>query len=245
MNYFPPVPYGDTTRPMPMAGHEADLLLARLKFDGVHVPGPGRGCLDLGLGSTEEHEVADWLRSQCSDGGRTWIGIGPGSKMPAKRWDLSRFTEVVRGLIKEFDVWPVVFGGPEDAKIAQDLLSSWGRGFNAAGELSVRGAASALGKCVLFLGNDSGTMHLAAAAGTPCVAIFSSRDWPGAWYPYGVEQRVFRSEIECEGCYLVECVERQNECLRRITADDVLSACAELLCARVSRQQVEIAPVRN
>jgi hypothetical protein len=53
MNYFPPVPYVDTTRPMPMAGHEADLLLARLEFDGVSVPEPGHGSLDLGLGSAE------------------------------------------------------------------------------------------------------------------------------------------------------------------------------------------------
>lgn len=245
MDHFPPVPYADTTRPMPMAGHEADLLLARLKFNGVNVPAPGHGCLDLGLGSTEEREVADWLRSQASDEGKRWIGIGPGSKMPAKRWDLGRFAEVVRRLIEQFDVWPIVFGGPEDAKIAQELLGSWNRGFNAAGALSVRGAAAALKKCALFLGNDSGAMHLAAAAGTPCVAIFSSRDWPGAWYPYGVEQRVFRSEIECEGCYLVECVERQNECLRRISADDVLSACAELLSARAPRRQAETVHVRD
>jgi ADP-heptose:LPS heptosyltransferase len=106
----------------------------------------------------------------------------------------------------------------------------------------VRGAALALGKCVLFLGNDSGAMHLAAAAGTPCVAIFSSRDWPGAWYPYGVEQRVFRSEIECEGCYLVECIERQNECLRRISADDVYAACANLLSGKTAHARAEIAP---
>jgi len=179
------------------------------------------------------------------DESKPWIGVGPASKMPAKRWELNRFAQVVRRLIEQFDVCPIVFGGPEDAKVAQDLLNSWGRGYNAAGELSVRGSASALGKCALFLGNDSGTMHLAAAAGTPCVAIFSSRDWPGAWYPYGVEQRVFRSEIECEGCYLVECVERQNECLRRISSDDVLSACTELLSARMPWRQVEVIQVRN
>lgn len=81
-------------------------------------------------------------------------------------------------------------------------------------------------------------MHLAAAAGTPCVALFSARDWPGAWYPYGVEQRVFRKALECEGCYLVECVEHANECLMRITVDEVISGCEDLL--RV-RQDINVA----
>jgi heptosyltransferase-3 len=229
MNYFPPVPYRDRSRPLPAAGHEADLLLARLQSDGLKVPAAGQGSLNLELGMAEEGEVAEWLRLQGSDQGKLWIGIGPGSKMPAKRWPLERFESVVSRLIQEFDVWPVVFGGEEDRLIADQLLSTWGRGFNAAGKLSVRAAASALRRCALFLGNDTGTMHLAAAAGTPCVAVFSSRDWPGAWYPYGVERRVFRSTIECEGCYLVECIELGNECLKRISTTEVVDACREVL----------------
>jgi ADP-heptose:LPS heptosyltransferase len=82
-------------------------------------------------------------------------------------------------------------------------------------------------------------MHLAACAQIPCVAIFSSRDWPGAWYPYNVEARVFRSDIECEGCYLVECVERQNECLKRISVEQVLSACREMLRDKVPLEMLK------
>lgn len=229
MNHFPPVPAKDSLRPLPAAGHEADLLLARLKADGIPVPAPGEGSLELGLGETEAREVRQWVESLPGDGGRTWVGIGPGSKMPAKCWPLERFAAVVRALMADFDVWPVIFGGPEDREVAESLLAAWGRGFNAAGALGVRAAASALQRCALYLGNDTGTMHLAAVAQTPCVAVFSSRDWPGAWYPYGVKQKVFRSDIECEGCYLTQCRERQNECLKRITADQVAAACAEFL----------------
>ena len=80
--------------------------------------------------------------------------------------------------------------------------------------------------------HPAAALHLAAAAQTPCVAVFSSRDWPGSWYPYGVPQRVFRTEIECEGCYLTECVERKNACLNRITVAEVAEACSELLMSR-------------
>jgi ADP-heptose:LPS heptosyltransferase len=75
-------------------------------------------------------------------------------------------------------------------------------------------------------------MHLAATAGVPCVAVFSSREWPGMWFPYGVKQKVFRSEIECEGCALMECVEKRNECLNRIPADAVRAAGRELFVSR-------------
>jgi ADP-heptose:LPS heptosyltransferase len=229
MEHFPSVPTKDSPRPLPSAGHEADLLLARLKADGMSVPACGGGSLELGLGEAEEAEVGCWLQQLPADQGRTWIGVGPVSKMPAKRWPVERFGEVVKALIARFDVWPVVFGGTEDKDMGDALLADWGRGFNAAGSLGIRAAARALQHCALYLGNDSGTMHLAAAAGTPCVAIFSSRDWPGAWYPYSVAQRVFRSDIDCEGCYLTECLIRRNECLNRITVSEVLAGCEAVL----------------
>jgi heptosyltransferase-3 len=244
MNHFPAIPVKQAGTPLRSAGHEADLLLARLKSDGISAPEPGKGSLDLGLGEKEMREVYEWLRQLPSDGGRQWIGVGPTSKMPAKRWPVERFKEVVQALMLEFDVWPVVFGGEEDRHVGENFIQALGRGYNAAGALPLRPAASALSRCALFLGNDSGTMHLAAAVGVPCVALFSSRDWPGAWYPYGVEQRVFRTQIECEGCYLVECVERQNECLKLISADEVFDACREIL-AKIQNNETMLAAVKT
>jgi hypothetical protein len=228
-SHFPAVPVKRPGQPFAVGLSEADLLLARLAADGIPIPGQGEGSLDLVLGVAEAAEVARWRAVLASDGDRTWIGVGPGSKMPAKRWPLQRFAEVVAGLIARRDVWPVVFGGPEDRADGEALLAQWGRGFNAAGALSVRASSMALGDCALYLGNDTGTMHLAAAAGTPCVALFSARDWPGAWYPYGVSSRVFRTALDCEGCYLEACVERANACLTAIPVGEVLTACTELL----------------
>ena len=153
--------------------------------------------------------------------------------MPAKRWPVERFQAVLQRLIEQFDVWPVMFGGAEDAALGNDILRGCGRGSNAAGALSLRGAAAVLKRCAMYLGNDTGTMHLAAAAGIPCVAVFSSREWSGMWFPYGVEQKIFRTPIECEGCGLVECIERRNECLNRINVDEVFTACAGILARRL------------
>ena len=153
---------------------------------------------------------------------------------------MERYVEVVQRLIAEFDIWPVVFGGEEDRQIGNDLLATWRRGHNAAGALGLRPAAAALKRCVLYAGNDSGTMHLAAAVGTPCVAVFSAREWPGMWYPYGDRNRILRSQIDCEGCGLFECSERHNECLKRISVDEVLAACQAILGERLKGHDLRI-----
>jgi len=169
-----------------------------------------------------------------------FIAFAPGSKMPAKRWPLDRFIEVGQTLIDRFDIWPIIFGGAEDAADAERLLTAWGRGFNAAGQLSLRAAAVALKHCLFYLGNDTGTMHLAASVGTRCVAIFSARDWPGRWHPYGSGHRVLRAAIDCEGCGLVECVERKNECLALITAKQVIEACEATLSGLKAEDKLRV-----
>jgi ADP-heptose:LPS heptosyltransferase len=231
-------------RPLDELPHEADLLLARMAASGIPVPAPGKGCMDLRLGPTEKAEVYLWLDPLPPDKGRTWVGFGPGSKMPAKQWPLERFLDVGQNLIDRFDVWPVVFGGTEDAEDAARLLEAWGRGYNAA-RLSVRGAALALKRCALYVGNDTGTMHLAAAAGIRCVAVFSARDWPGTWYPYGPGHRVFRAQTECEGCNLFECVQHQNECLRSISAAAVAEACEAALREVIHGSALPTSAVRS
>src|SRR5205814_148169 len=100
--------------------------------------------MDLGVGPGDDAKVLEWLGELPSDGGRAWIAVGPGSKMPAKRWPLLRFEKVVSDLISEFDCWPVVFGGEEDRVIGDWLLERWGRGYDAAGALDIRSSLAAM-----------------------------------------------------------------------------------------------------
>ena len=236
---------GETPGELAMAQtvHEADRLLARLAADGIPTPPSGEGCMDLQLGAREALAVRQWLAACPPDGARRWLGVGPGSKMPAKRWPIERYEEVVSQLIARHDVWPVVFGGPEDRLLGDELLSRWGRGYNAAGPLHLRAAAAALARCAFFLGNDTGTMHLAAAVGTPSVAVFSARDYPGRWHPYGRGHIVLRTEIDCAHCGLVECVARKNECLTRISAATVLHECEKMIAGLPANIAARVAAV--
>ncbi|MFN2542642.1 MAG: asparagine synthase (glutamine-hydrolyzing) [Chthoniobacterales bacterium] len=231
MRGFEPLEPKRAGHPMKLMPRESELLLRRLAASGLTVEPEDKSQMDLGLRPEDDGPLLSWLAGLPSDQGRIWLAVGPGSKMPAKRWPLKRFREVVDLLIQQFNVWPVVFGGKEDRVIGEWLLQQWGRGYNAAGALGLRPSAAALKRCALFLGNDTGTMHMAAAVGVPCVAIFSSRERPGLWFPFGEGHRVFRSEIECEACGLVECIERGNECLKRVSIEEVLNACREILAA--------------
>jgi heptosyltransferase-3 len=81
----------------------------------------------------------------------------------------------------------------------------------------------------LYIGNDSGPMHVAAAVGTPVVGIFGSSD-PQRWHPWGVEHRTLWAGLECSPCHGKWCVNPyRHACLERIEVHTALDACLELL----------------
>lgn len=155
------------------------------------------------------------------------IALGPGSNISAKRWPQERYAALARRLLSALpDAHLLIMGGPLDGELARDISSAaGGRARVAAGRLSVLQSAEALRRCALYVGNDSGVMHLAAAVGTRCVAIFSSRDHPGLWEPLGEGHAVLRKQVPCAGCFLSVCKEKALRCLTEISVDEVLSAC--------------------
>ncbi len=227
---FAPFPPRIPGRPLPFVEHETDHLLSRMAISGIPVPRPQERRIDLRLSAEELAAARAWLASQMgADHEGKLVGVGPGSNMPSKVWPEDRFIELVRALVNELGVYPVVFGGPELSALGERLIAAWGCGVNAAGRLTVRQAAAALTHCRLFVGNDTGTMHLAAAANTPCVGIFAAIEWPGKWYPYGRGHRVLRRSVPCEGCLLHECVEHDMKCLKLISVDEAMTACRAAL----------------
>lgn len=229
MDGFHKLPAKVAGQPLPEVWHEADLLLDRLKASGLEVPPRLSGKMDLNLKENEEQNLKTLLTQLPKDNGYTWIGIGPGGKKQVSIWPIERYLEIGEKLITKYQIWPVVFGGEEDRELGEELLKTWGCGYNLAGVLPVRLAALALRRCQLYLGNDTGTIHLAALAKVPCVGIYSSHEIPGWWYPYGAGHKVFRTAIECEGCGLFECVEKKKECILSIGVDEVFKACEAVL----------------
>ncbi len=160
------------------------------------------------------------------------VAIGPGSKMPAKRWPRERFRDVGTQLLQKYpELHLVVVGGIEDSDLGHELCRQWGeRAHNLAGQLTPYASAAVLQHCVAYVGNDTGAMHLAGMVGTPCVALFSARDYPGQWEPYGRGHVVLRHETDCAGCMLEICP-YENKCLALIARDEVIVALESIVDA--------------
>lgn len=210
---------------------ESQRLLGRLAGTVAWPDNPAQARCDLALGEPDHAAVSQWLSARGPDDAspRPWVAFAPGSNLPSKLWPAERYEAVGRLLIQRHGIWPVVVGGPEDRGVAAKLIQAWGCGTDAAGHLTVRQSAALLDRCKLFVGNDTGTMHLAAAGGLPCVAVFSARDEPGKWEPMGGPHHVIRKPVPCAGCMLVQCDEQDRLCLRMIEVDEVVAAAEDLL----------------
>jgi heptosyltransferase-2 len=102
-----------------------------------------------------------------------------------------------------------------------------GNCLNLAGQTSVRGLMSLVSKCSLFVTNDSGPMHIAAAFGVPLVAIFGSTDH-ATTSPYTDRALIVRKDVPCAPCKLRECP-TDHRCMTGVTVEHVVAAAEKLL----------------
>ncbi len=178
---------------------------------------------DLGLGESE-HRTADLALSALST--RPFLVCGPGTKMQSKDWGVENWAALMQRLSPQFpDHGLVLVGAKEERAICEKVARGWGdHALNLCGDLQPRETAAVLARATLFLGPDSGPMHLAHAVGTPCAIAFSARGKPGVWFPRGKHDQVVYRPVNCRGCNLVTCVDERKKCLTSITVDDMFHA---------------------
>lgn len=145
---------------------------------------------DLALTQDELKKARDIIESDIHH--QPFIVCSIGTKHPMKEWGEDNWQNMIRTLAERYSNYCLVFIGVESEYARSNaLLSLWqGSTVNLCGKLSVRESAALLHYSRLFVGHDSGPMHLAAAVGTTCVAIFSRHAKPGCWYPYGTQHKI-------------------------------------------------------
>ena len=134
----------------------------------------------------------------------------------ARRWEPGRWAELADALVARYGAQILLVGTPADgADLVEAAMASRCR--NLAGLTTVPELAALLARCDLFIGADSGVMHLAAAAGVPLVALFGPSNhlaW-GPWTPGGVS-RVVRLDLPCSPCsYVGHSVGQRDGCWHR------------------------------
>jgi heptosyltransferase-2 len=151
---------------------------------------------------------------------------------PAKQWPISNFAELA-GLLsaRGFEVW--VLGSAGEHALGEQIKAGAGPGtdpatrpgvFNVCGQTSLEDTVDLLSAARAAVTNDSGLMHVAAAAGTHVVAIYGSSS-PEFTPPLTVRKTILYRGLACSPCFRRECPLVHLNCLREINPPAVLDAC--------------------
>jgi len=199
---------------------EADLEALRLLGLQVHPVAPS-----LGLPPEAEAAAGDLLTRKGAARDRDRVLIHPGARWWFKAWPTERFAALADGIAEEIGAEVIIGGGPGDMAAAEAIRSRMRRpAICLAGETSVLQLAAVLKHCRLFVGNDNGPMHIAAAVRTPVVALFGPTD-PAEWGPWGEGHVVLYKGVDCRECWRRgTCWRGEENCLRQITVDEAMVA---------------------
>ena len=200
---------------------EAVRKIVRLEKDGVRAADEDFRRPFLSFSRSEIQDAKNWLALRRKKPGVPLISIAPGCKTEANTWSPANFIEIGRRLLQQGNCELLVSGGKAEQKLAEELISAWGEGINSAGLFSVREAGVILSLCDLHFGLDTGTTHLAAAAGTSCFAVFGERNNPGHWFPTGVGHSIIFHRVKCAGCRLAVCPVPHHPCMSGISVEAV------------------------
>lgn len=162
-----------------------------------------------------------------------YVALHLGAGFPSKCLPVGRFATIARELALR-GIRPVVVGGPDDAPRLAELRALLDIPLvDLVGRLTVKETAAVLARCSLFIGNDSGPMHLAAAMGTPVVAAFGPSA-AEAYHPRGVPYRLIKLDLSCRRhCDFVNCSQGENICMTGIRDEAMVEACLEMLQLRL------------
>jgi len=164
-------------------------------------------------------------------GSRSLIVCGPGTKMQAKDWGRENWRALLSRLNAAYPEHALALvGAREDRSIAEFASALWtGPKVNLCGSLTPRETAATIERGQIFLGPDSGPMHLAASVGTPAVVAFTAAGIPGAWFPAGDRHQIVYHRTSCHNCQLETCTVEARRCMTSITVDEMYAAAVRAL----------------
>lgn len=173
-----------------------------------------------------ESEVAGWLASSSAP-----VQINLGASKPANRWAPERFGDLAGRIVRKLDRDVFLTGSPSERPLAEAALSAsgdTGRVLDLVGKTSLPQLWSASRRASLFVGCDTGPMHLAAAVDTPVIALFGPAA-PRRTGPYGEIHRVLKTDPPCAPCGKKHCTQPRHACMEDLTVDRVFDAVREHL----------------
>lgn len=191
---------------------------------------PGPDSLELFLDPSAVRD-ADKLLGEARQGRDVpVIGLNPGAAYgPAKRWPAEKYGRLAARLAAETGGLIVIFGTEADQQAAAQISDTAGTPvLDLTGKTSLALALACIDQCDVFVTNDSGLMHVAAALNTPLTAIFGSTDHV-ATGPYSEQAVVIRQPLSCSPCMKTHCPREHFKCMEQIRVAEVAEAALKFI----------------
>ena len=166
-----------------------------------------------------------WAKSFLSevgiDASKPIVAIHPGSPVPLKRWPAERFVKLADTLI-ERKTQVLFLGGSDEKQLVEEIQAQMRhKSVNIAGRTNLQQLGAVLQSCHLFIGNDSGPMHIAAAVGTRVIGLFGPGS-PQRFGPFGENCTAIRKKPDCPPCMKEKCSLGEYGCIVEISVEDVV-----------------------
>lgn len=196
------------------------------------------------LTPAEDEFCADFIRQHAIAEDEVLIAIAPGggdnvkSSMPSRRWPQDRFAQLIQEIQRQRPCRVVLVGGPQDREAVSAIREECPESIDAT-HLTFGEMASIFRRCQVYVGNDSGPLHIASAMGLFTLALFGPTD-PKQWASPDATSTVLFKNVECSPCYhhgeFPDC--EHLSCMRAIDVTDAVDAVLHTL-----KKALESAPV--
>jgi len=210
---------------------------------GVHaVERVGRVALALGASAAEPRfnlpigeQDRRWAMNVLAQVPRPRIVLNLGARWPTKRWPPGHYAEIGRRTVNEFGAGLIAVGSAEDRPLVDALVTGVGAApiLDLCGQTGLLPLAALCVEADLMISNDTGPLHLAAAAGARVLGVYTCTN-PVLTGPFGPRARVIQTSVWCAASLLKKC--HRMECMAELTPDRVWPVVKELVEA-IERQQ--------
>jgi heptosyltransferase-2 len=221
-----PVPKTDEIPP-----HEKFYYLELLRRTGWIDSLPDESFISLNVSESSHRRAEEFLLQSGVRPNSLRIAIGAGASYgSAKCWPPSRFATLANRLQSESDADVILFGTATEAAVTRAISAELRRPpIDLTEKTSIADLPALLSQCHLFIGNDSGAMHVAAGVGLPVVAVFGPTD-PYGTAPVTRRHTIVQQKPYCSPCFLRHCP-TDHRCMRAITPEMVEAAAKPWLAA--------------
>jgi len=214
--------------------HEKFYYLELVRRSGWLERPPEVPWIELKISEEKRSRAEEFLVAAGAQSGRKRLAVGAGASYgSAKCWPPERFAEALNKLTDANDAEVILFGTAGEAAVSAGILAGLGKpAIDLTGKTPIVELPALLSRCNLFIGNDSGAMHVAAAVGLPIVAIFGPTD-PNGTAPVTPKCAVVQEKTYCSPCFLRRCP-TDHRCMKAVTPAMVEAAARVQLTAVTS-----------